>query len=37
MLKKVKIIVRGTVYTKWVYTVPIAEVDVNLPLNVKES
>ena len=37
MLNKVKIVVRGTVYTKCVYTVPITEVDSDLSFNVKES
>ena len=37
MLKKVKIVVRGTVYTNCVYTVPITEVDADLPLNVENS
>ena len=37
MLKTVKVVVRGTVYTNCVYTVPITDVDSDLPLNVKES
>ena len=37
MLKTVKVVVRGMVYTKCLYTVPIAEVDTDLPLNVESS
>ena len=37
MLKTVKVVVRGTVYTKCVYTVPIAEVDADLPSMVENS
>ena len=37
MLKAVKVVVSGTVYTKCVYTVHIAEVDAVLPLNVENS
>ena len=36
-LKTVKVVVRGTVYTKCVSTVPIAEVDADLPFNVENS
>ena len=37
MLKKIMDVVRGTVYTKCVCAVPIAELDADLPLNVENS
>ena len=37
MLKKVKVVAIGTVNTECVYTVPIAELDSDLSLNVIES
>ena len=37
MLKTVKVVGRGTVYTKCVCSVPIAELDADLPLNVENS